>query len=96
MSEQCNEVPADLASTQSDDTMSGDDDKYNLICNASRCENSCVACSIVPIYIQQIAEKCSDYFKCLKLIAYRYRYVVQKLHDHDIKMSFPLETGCVR
>ena len=37
--------------------------------------------SSLPRSITVIAKCSSDYLKCLKTIAYRYRYVVFKLHE---------------
>ena len=41
--------------------------------------------SSLPRSITVIAKCSSDYLKCLKGIAYRYRYVVFKLHGKGLK-----------
>ena len=52
--------------------------------------------SDVPEYIQCLARRCSDYYECLKLIAYRYRYVVSKFIDKGSNVNVSLETGCLK
>ena len=46
--------------------------------------------------IAHIAESNSDYFTCGKMIAYRYRYVVYKLHEKGLKTNVAQETGCLK
>ena len=47
----------------------------------------------VPEYIALIAENNSNYWACVKMIAYRYRYVVHKLHQKGLKTNVVLETA---
>ena len=47
-------------------------------------------------YIQCLARRCSNYYECLKLIAYRYRYVVSKFIDKGSNLNVSLETGCLK
>ena len=50
----------------------------------------------VPDYIWYLTKRYSDYFKCLKMIAYRYRYVVLKLQKLGFKTDLTIENGCLK
>ena len=50
----------------------------------------------VPEYICYIARKYCNYLKCVKMIVYRYRYVVKQLHEKGLKINLPFETGCIK
>ena len=50
----------------------------------------------LPKPITQIAKCSSDCLKCLKTIAYRYRYAVSKLRAKGLKNNVPLERGSIK
>ena len=52
--------------------------------------------SSLPRSITVIAKCSSDYLKCLKTIAYRYRYVVFKLHGKGLKNNVPFGRGSIK
>ena len=52
--------------------------------------------SSLPKSITQIAKCSSNYLKCLKTIAYRYRFVVFKLHAKGLKNTVSLERGSIK
>ena len=45
----------------------------------------------VPDYTSYISKRYSDYFKCVKMTAYRYRYVVLKLRERGFKTDLVVE-----
>ena len=51
--------------------------------------------SDVPQYIRHIAKQSSEYFQCLKMISYRYRYVVTKMHEKGLKNEVVVVDGPV-
>ena len=74
MEKHCNKMPADLVSTELDSAVFPEIG-CNFMSNMIQCETN--LCCAVPVYTQQIARKGSKYFECLKLIVYRYRYIIQ-------------------
>ena len=47
-------------------------------------------------YFYNIAKRYSDSFSCSKMIVYRYRYVVSKLHTKNLKLNKSVEVGCIK
>ena len=68
----------------------------NEVCGEKVDVVKCSGDSEVPDYICYIAKKYSNNLKCVKMIVYRYRYVVKRLHDKGLKINLPLETGRIK
>lgn len=50
----------------------------------------------MPEYFYNIVRRYSDLFSCIKMIVYRYRYVVSKLHTKNLKLNMCVEVGCIK
>ena len=73
----CSEMHENLVCINPDSAVLTEID-FNFMCNMIQRETN-LYCA-VPVYKQLIARKCSQYFECLKVIVYRYRYIIFKLH----------------
>ena len=50
---------------------------------------------VLPQYIRHIAKQSSEYLQCLKMISYRYRYVVTKMNEKGLKNEVVVVDGPV-
>ena len=68
----------------------------NEICGEKVDVGECSGYSEVLEYICYIARKHSNNLKCVKMIAYRCRYVVKRLYKKGLKINLQLETSCIK
>ena len=75
-------------------------------CVDEQCKNKEMLCEIVidqcsahlrvPEYFYEIVKHYSEFLTCIRMIVYRYRYVISKLHAKNLKLDVLLETGCIK
>ena len=79
----------------------GYEPKDDNVCTNAACANVKPVCvdsvldTDVPLYIQHIVKSSCDYFKCSKVIAYRYQYVLSKLGEKGLKNDTKVASGPV-